>query len=58
LKHKRLFNEIKTDLKKVEKELDKFLSIDDPILKKTGVYLLEAVAKECARALLCLQANF
>lgn len=40
-----LFNQINTDLQKVEQELAQFISIDYPILKDSAVHLLKAGGK-------------
>ncbi|ADY56010.1 Trans-hexaprenyltranstransferase [Syntrophobotulus glycolicus DSM 8271] len=58
MKHKRLFSEIKADLTKVEKELDKLLAVDDPILSKTCVYLLQAGGKRMRPGFTLLSGRF
>lgn len=58
MKHQKLFREITSDLKKVEKELDKFLKVDDPILSKTCLYLLQAGGKRMRPGFTLLSGKF
>ena len=58
MKHQKLFKEIFTDLKKVEKELEKFLKVDDPILAQTGIYLLQAGGKRMRPGFTLLSGKF
>jgi len=58
LKHQKLFREITSDLKKVEKELDKFLKVDDPVLSKTCLYLLQAGGKRMRPGFTLLSGKF
>lgn len=58
LKHQKLFREIITDLKIVEKELDKFLKVKDPILSQTSIYLLQAGGKRMRPGFTLLSGKF
>jgi len=58
LKHQKLFLEIANDLKKVEKELDKFLKVSDPVLSQTCVYLLQAGGKRMRPGFTLLSGKF
>ncbi len=58
MKHQKLFREITSDLKKVEKELGKFLIVDDPILSKTCLYLLQSGGKRLRPGFTLLSAKF
>ncbi len=58
MKHQKLFREINADLKKVEKELEKVLKVDDPILAQTCVYLLEAGGKRMRPGFTLLAGKF
>lgn len=58
MKHHKLFMEVTADLKKVEKELDKFLKVSDPILAQTCVYLLQAGGKRMRPGFTLLAGKF
>lgn len=58
MKHQKLFKEISADLKKVEKELDRYLAVDTPILSQTCVYTLEAGGKRIRPGFTLLAARF
>lgn len=58
MKHIKLFREITSDLNKVEKELEKLVKVDDPILSQTCVYLLEAGGKRMRPGFTLLSGKF
>ncbi len=58
MKHYTLFKEIFADLKKVEKELDRVLKVDDPILSQTCVSLLQAGGKRIRPGFILLSGKF
>ncbi|HHV64549.1 MAG TPA: heptaprenyl diphosphate synthase [Peptococcaceae bacterium] len=58
MKHQKLFKEISSDLNKVEKELTKFLKVEDPILAQTCLYLLQAGGKRMRPAFTLLSGKF
>ncbi|NLI91759.1 MAG: heptaprenyl diphosphate synthase [Peptococcaceae bacterium] len=58
MKHQKLFKEITSDLKKVEKELDKILKVGDPILSQTCIYLLQAGGKRMRPGFTLLSGKF
>lgn len=58
LKHQKVFREITSDLKKVEKELDRLLKVDDPILAQTSIYLLQAGGKRMRPGFTLLSGKF
>jgi len=58
LKQQKFFKEIASDLKKVEKELDRFLKVNDPILSQTCIYLLQAGGKRMRPGFALLSAKF
>lgn len=58
MKHHKLFLEISNDLKKVEKELDRILKVNDPVLSQTCVYLLQAGGKRMRPGFTLLSGKF
>lgn len=58
MKHQRLFKDISADLRKVEIELEKYLTVDDPVLSQTCVYLLEAGGKRMRPGFTLLAGKF
>lgn len=58
LKHQKLFREISADLTRVEKELVKFLKVEDPILAQTCLYLLQAGGKRMRPGFTLLSGKF
>lgn len=58
MKHQKLFIEIANDLKKVEKELQKILKVNDPVLSQTCVYLLQAGGKRMRPGFTLLSGRF
>lgn len=58
MKHNKLFMEIANDLKKVEKELDRVLQVNDPVLSQTCVYLLQAGGKRMRPGFTLLSGKF
>lgn len=58
MKHQKLFKDISSDLKKLEKELERFLKVDDPILSQTCIYLLQAGGKRMRPGFTLLSAKF
>lgn len=58
MKHHKLFLEIANDLKKVEKELDITLKVNDPVLSQTCVYLLQAGGKRMRPGFTLLSGKF
>jgi heptaprenyl diphosphate synthase len=58
LKRQKIFREITSDLKKVERELDRFLKVDDPILSQTCIYLLQAGGKRMRPGFTLLSGKF
>ena len=55
---KKVFKEVTIDLGKVEKELEKFLRVDDPILAQTCIYLLKAGGKRIRPGFTLLSGKF
>lgn len=58
LKQQMFFREINSDLKKIEKELDKFLKVDDPLFSQTCLYLLQAGGKRIRPGFTLLAGKF
>ncbi|NBJ16218.1 MAG: heptaprenyl diphosphate synthase [Dehalobacter sp. 4CP] len=58
MKRQKLFREINADLKKVEKELDKFLNVDNPMFSQTCLYLLQAGGKRLRPSFTLLVGKF
>lgn len=58
MKNQKVFWEISKDLKRVEKELEKFLKAPDPILTQTSTYLLEAGGKRLRPGFTLLAGKF
>jgi len=55
---KKVFKEVTVDLSRVEKELEKFLKVDDPILSQTCIYLLKAGGKRIRPGFTLLSGKF
>lgn len=58
MKQQKFFREINADLKKIEKELDKFLKVDDPLFSQTCLYLLQAGGKRIRPGFTLLAGKF
>ncbi|UWG99078.1 polyprenyl synthetase family protein [Dehalobacter sp. DCM] len=58
MKQQKFFREINSDLKKIEKELDKFLKVDDPLFSQTCLYLLQAGGKRIRPGFTLLAGKF
>jgi len=58
LKHQKMFIEVSSDLKKIEKELGSLLKVDDPTLSQTCSYLLQAGGKRMRPAFTLLSGKF
>lgn len=58
MKHYKLFGDIAADLGRVEKELDRLLKVDDPILSQTCTYLLHAGGKRMRPGFTLLAGKF
>ena len=58
LKNHKFFKEISSDLKKVEKELDKVLKVNDPVLSQTCISLLQAGGKRIRPGFTLLSGKF
>jgi heptaprenyl diphosphate synthase len=58
LKQLRLFNQINSDLQRIEKELTKFVETDYPILQDSAVHLLAAGGKRLRPAFTLLAGKF
>lgn len=58
MKNHKIFGEITKDLKKVENELEKLLTVEDPVLSQTCLYLLQAGGKRMRPGFTLLSARF
>ncbi|NLL52896.1 MAG: heptaprenyl diphosphate synthase [Peptococcaceae bacterium] len=58
MKNHKFFKEILADLKKVEKELDKVLKVNDPVLSQTCISLLQAGGKRMRPGFTLLSGKF
>ncbi|NLM22048.1 MAG: heptaprenyl diphosphate synthase [Peptococcaceae bacterium] len=58
MKNHKFFKEISSDLKKVEKELDKVLKVNDPVLSQTCISLLQAGGKRIRPGFTLLSGKF